>query len=70
MNIILNGTNEILEKEIFVDTFVENLSKEKNINLSGAVILINTNLIKKDNWHKITITENDDIEVLAFVSGG
>ncbi|MDP0492809.1 MAG: sulfur carrier protein ThiS [Fusobacterium sp. JB021] len=70
MNIILNGANEVLDKEISVQNFIENLSEEKKINLSGAVILINTDLVKKDNWHKTIIKENDDIEVLAFVSGG
>ncbi|MGB0404691.1 MAG: sulfur carrier protein ThiS [Fusobacterium sp.] len=53
-----------------VQNFIENLSEEKKINLSSAVILINTDLVKKDNWHKTIIKENDDIEVLAFVSGG
>lgn len=70
MNIILNGANEVLDKEISVQNFIENLSEEKKINLSGAVVLINTDLVKKDNWHKTIIKENDDIEVLAFVSGG
>lgn len=70
MNIILNGSNEILEKEIFADNFIKKISKEKNINLSGAVILINDIIIKKENWHKTIIKENDNIEVLSFVSGG
>ncbi|MFK4785414.1 sulfur carrier protein ThiS [Fusobacterium sp. MFO224] len=70
MDIMLNGAKEILDNEISVKNFIEKLSAEKNINLSGAVILINTTLIKKDSWHETVIKENDDIEVLAFVSGG
>jgi len=70
VNIILNGSKEILEKEIFADNFIKEISKEKNINLSGAVILINDTIIKKENWHETIIKENDNIEVLSFVSGG
>ncbi|NME35652.1 MULTISPECIES: sulfur carrier protein ThiS [Fusobacterium] len=70
MKIILNGVEEEIEKEIILKEFIEKTSIEKNITLSGAVVLINDNLIKKDNWQDVTIKENDVVEVLVFVSGG
>lgn len=70
MKIILNGVEEEIEKEIILKEFIEKISIEKNITLSGAVVLINDNLIKKDNWQDVTIKENDVVEVLVFVSGG
>lgn len=70
MKIILNGVEENIEKEIILKEFIEKISKEKNITLSGAVVLVNDNLIKKDNWQDVIIKENDVIEVLVFVSGG
>ena len=70
MQIILNGASENLEKEMLVSEFIEKISSEKNINLSGAVVLINDDLIKRDNWKEVTIKENDQIEILTFVSGG
>lgn len=70
MQIILNGTSENLEKEMSVNEFIEKISSEKNINLSGAVVLINDDLVKRDNWKEVIIKENDQIEILTFVSGG
>lgn len=70
MQIVLNGVSENIEKEILISEFIEKLSSEKNINLSGAVVLLNDELIKRDNWKDINIKENDEIEVLTFVSGG
>lgn len=70
MNIILNGATEIIEKEISIKEFIENISKEKNINLSGAVVLVNDDLVPRTNWDNVVIKENDNLEVLSFVSGG
>lgn len=70
MQIVLNGVSENIEKEMLISEFVEKLSSEKNINLSGAVVLLNDELIKRDNWKDVSIKENDEIEVLTFVSGG
>ena len=70
MQIVLNGVSENIEKEMLISEFIEKLSSEKNINLSGAVVLLNDDLIKRDNWKDVNIKENDEIEVLTFVSGG
>lgn len=70
MQIVLNGVSESIEKEMKISEFVQKLSQEKEINLSGAVILLNDELIKRDNWKNIIIKENDELEVLTFVSGG
>ena len=70
MQIVLNGVSENIEKEMLISEFIEKLSSEKNINLSGAVVLLNDELIKRDNWKDVSIKENDEIEVLTFVSGG
>ena len=70
MQIVLNGVSENIEKEMLISEFIEKLSSEKNINLSGAVVLLIDDLIKRDNWKDVSIKENDEIEVLTFVSGG
>ena len=70
MKIILNGNIETIEKDLTIKKFIEKLSLEKNINLSGAVILVNDELIKKENWSEKIIKENESLEVLSFVSGG
>ena len=70
MEIILNGKKIPLEKEITVAEFIQNLGKEKNMNLSGAVVLIDDDVIKKADWDKSFVKAGSAIEVLAFVSGG
>ncbi len=70
MEIILNGKKTPLEKEMTVTEFIQNLGKEKNMNLSGAVVLIDDEVIKKADWDKSFVKAGSAIEVLAFVSGG
>ncbi|MCF2639260.1 sulfur carrier protein ThiS [uncultured Fusobacterium sp.] len=70
MEIILNGKKHLLEKELSVKELLTSLENEWNIDLKGAVVLVNDDIIKKDNWEKFQIKENAEVEVLSFVSGG
>ena len=70
MDIILNGKVEVLKEELDVNEFLITLEKEKSINLSGAVVLINDDVIKRENWKYTVIKNGDVVEVLSFVSGG
>ena len=70
MEIILNGKKTLLEKEMNVSEFIQNLGKEKNMNLSGAVVLIDDEVVKKADWDKSFVKAGSAVEVLAFVSGG
>ena len=70
MEIILNGKKHLLEKELSVKELLTSLENEWNIDLKGAVVLVNDDIIKKDNWEKFQIKENSEVEVLSFVSGG
>lgn len=70
MEIILNGKKHLLEKELSVKELLTSLENEWNIDLKGAVVLVNDDIIKKDDWEKFQIKENAEVEVLSFVSGG
>lgn len=70
MEIILNGKKHLLEKELSVKELLTSLENEWNIDLKGAVVLVNDDIIKKDNWEEFQIKENVEVEVLSFVSGG
>ena len=71
MEIILNGKKHlVLEKELSVKELLTSLENEWNIDLKGAVVLVNDDIIKKDNWEEFQINENAEVEVLSFVSGG
>lgn len=70
MDIILNGKSYSIEKNFTVQKLLKKLEEEWSIELSGAVVLVNDEIVKKDRWEESEIFENDEIEVLSFVSGG
>ena len=71
MNIILNGEKyEISKDNITVEELLNELSVKWNIDLSGAVVLVNDEIVKKHNWKTEKIAEDYHLEVLSFVSGG
>lgn len=70
MEIILNGKKHLLEKEVSVKELLTSLENEWNIDLKGAVVLVNDDIVKKNNWEEFQIKENAEVEVLSFVSGG
>lgn len=70
MNIILNGKNYSLEENFTVQKLLKKLEEDWSLNLGGAVVLVNDEIVKKDRWEATEISENAEIEVLSFVSGG
>ena len=70
MEIILNGNNYSCEGVITVKKLLEKLEAEWNIDLKGAVVLVNDDIVKKPQWEETTISEGIEVEVLSFVSGG
>ena len=70
MNILLNGKDYSSEKISTVKELLMELEREWSIELSGAVVLVNDEIVKKDRWEESKIFENAEIEVLSFVSGG
>ena len=70
MNILLNGKGYSSEKISTVKELLMELEREWSIELSGAVVLVNDGIVKKDRWEATEISENAEIEVLSFVSGG
>ena len=70
MDIILNGKSYSIERNFTVQKLLKKLEEEWSIELSGAVVLVNDEIVKKDRWEESEIFENAEIEVLSFVSGG
>lgn len=70
MDIILNGKSYSIEKNFTVQKLLKKLEEEWSIELNGAVVLVNDEIVKKDRWEESEIFENAEIEVLSFVSGG
>lgn len=71
MRIILNGERyETAKDDLTVKELLEELSVKWNIDLSGAVVLVNDEIVKKNDWKTEKIAIDYHLEVLSFVSGG
>lgn len=65
MKFYLNGELTPLTTFLTIST----LCKDLEINLNGTVILLNDDILQKDQYY-FPIKENDKVEILRFVSGG
>jgi len=66
ITIKLNGKVEKIEKEIHIVEFL----KVKEIKKDSVVVMINEEIIKKERFEEVIIKDNDEVEILRFVSGG
>lgn len=62
----LNGDEVTIDRNM---TLLE-LLHQKGINPETVVVEYNYDIVKKDEWSKITLKENDNLEVIRFVGGG
>jgi sulfur carrier protein len=66
MRVAINGKFGELKEGINV----ENVLLNYKIKPEGIVVELNQKIIKRDEWQKIVIKENDIIELISFVGGG
>lgn len=66
MQIIING----IKKDVKEGITIKELLKELNILDKTMAVAVNMNIVKKDDWDKFSLKENDKIEALNFVGGG
>ena len=65
MNLYLNG--EMVET---TKTNLDQLINEKGFGQSGLVVELNLKIIKKENWGKTVLKQDDKLECVTFVGGG
>lgn len=70
MEIILNGEKTTISSQENLMSYIKGLGVQWKIELEGAVVLLNNDIVKKDVWNETLIKEGDSLEVLSFVSGG
>lgn len=63
---MLNGNFEKIGEEINLSTFL----LSKGLNLDTIIVEYQGNIVKKQEWAKITLQDKDCLEVLKFVGGG
>lgn len=66
IKIILNGQ----EKEFHPGTGLEDLLNIYKLNLNTLVVEHNMNVIPREELGKITLEDNDVVELITFVGGG
>jgi len=66
MKITING----IEKDIPKNTTIKKLLESLQVLDKTMAVAVNMKIVKKDEWDKYIIQENDKIEALNFVGGG
>ena len=66
MQIILNGEPHLLKGDASLLVLLETLEVEKD----HTALMLNGVVIPATNWHKHTLQENDEVEMMVFVGGG
>lgn len=66
IKIKLNGKDETIK----TDTSIGKFLKDKGIKKESVVVIINENIIKKNDFETTYIKNEDEVEILRFVSGG
>ena len=66
MKIIINGN----EKDIKENTTIKELLTSLEVLDKTMAVAVNMKIVKKDEWNKYKLEENDKVEALNFVGGG
>ena len=66
MNIIVNGENKTFKK----DSTLKQIITELKIQDKVMAAAVNMEIVKKDEWSKFIIQQDDKLELLQFVGGG
>ena len=66
MKIIINGKEKVISKNMTILDLIKELKIEDKV-MAAAV---NMQVVKKEEWDKYYLQNNDKIELLHFVGGG
>ncbi|MEW5895327.1 MAG: sulfur carrier protein ThiS [Candidatus Omnitrophota bacterium] len=66
MNIVVNGTSNIVNEEISLKQFIEKHCP----NPERVIAEVNEHIVKRADWDRQLLKENDKLELITFVGGG
>ena len=66
MKVTINGN----EKDIKENTTIKELLISLGVLDKTMAVAVNMKIVKKDDWDKYKLQENDKVEALNFVGGG
>lgn len=66
MEIIVNGNTEKIPEKLSIQELLQLKKKAPD----QVVIELNKNIVKKDDWYKTILGNNDQLEIIKIVGGG
>lgn len=66
MNVVINGETKELPDGLSLNQLIEHLS----LPARRMAVEVNKQVIRKQDWEKLKISEKDSIEIVHFVGGG
>lgn len=66
MVIKINGKSESVNDKLSLLQLIDG----KGLNCERIVVEYNSNILQRSEWQKITLGENDNLEIVSFVGGG
>ncbi|OPY09680.1 MAG: Sulfur carrier protein ThiS [Syntrophus sp. PtaB.Bin001] len=67
MNVRINGKEEALAEGLIT---IEKLVQDKGLIPERIVVEVNLEVISRENWSKVNLRDDDQIEIVSFVGGG
>lgn len=66
MKVVVNGKEAYLAYAINLAELI----KQQGVDEESLLVSYNNQLVGKDDWDKVLLKENDQVELLRFVGGG
>ena len=67
--VVLVKINGLVD-EVPDNSSVKDVLIARNIPLEIAVIALNGEIVKRENWENIMLSANDDMEIIRIIGGG
>lgn len=66
MKVLLNGR----EEDVPTSVTIEQLLNSKKITPGAVIVVVNSEVVKRELWPDFVIKEQDQVEVIKIVGGG
>jgi sulfur carrier protein len=66
LKVILNGKEENLANAVTVGQLLD----MKGCKLNSVIVVVNSSVVRKEDWDNFVISENDQVEIVRIVGGG
>lgn len=66
MKVLLNGR----EEDVPTSVTIEQLLNSKKITPGAVIVVVNSEVVKRELWPDFVIKEEDQVEVIRIVGGG